>query len=610
MRNDEPEARNAVRWGRLAVLAGPLLALALALPHVGSGLISDDGAILAWVHRQPPLADALGPQYGLSSIRFWRPLTTLSFDVQEVWTGVAPAPLRLFNALAHALAALAAAGLVGALGARPWAMALAGLWVASFPHQGGTTGWPAGRVDALCLPLVLGALWAAFRARSGAAVLLAVLAIATKEMGWVVAPAALLLGLARGDGVRVAVVRAAPLAAAVALTIGLRPLLLGTWIGGYPGPGPDVAEVLRGAPVALARGVGWASGPVLLAAGVAIAVRRGVGSGALLAGLAAALVATFLLAHLVTGGEIPPEHLRTLLVPDALVGVGAAWALSRATGARAAPSAAKWLLVALVGAGLVARAEFARRDLATWAAAGDRAEQLLADVRKDAAEHTPDGGPLLFAAPPRLDADGRAYVLHFGAAERLRAPFAGTARALWPWRPMFAGVPEREWYGAAIGAVLDPAATAVRVSKVPLVVAGQFAGQVSGQRLSLAAADVSGAAARGPRLGLGEGTPALQDALQLAQVAAGAEVLLATDQGYAVAPLDPALLEQLVAAEGAALADLLRPLGAALLHAVEFGADGALVELRLVDAAGETLVRLGPLELHLEPDLVRFLRGG
>ena len=71
-----------------------LVVVAAVVPSLGTldaGLISEDGAALAYVDAHGPLADLTGPQYDLRTFRFWRPLVTLSLDLQEATTGVAPA---------------------------------------------------------------------------------------------------------------------------------------------------------------------------------------------------------------------------------------------------------------------------------------------------------------------------------------------------------------------------------------------------------------------------------------------------------------------------------------------------------------------------------------
>ncbi len=599
----------------LFLVAGPAVALALALPTLGAGLISDDGAILGWVARHPPLADALGPQYGLDQVRFWRPLTTLSFDLQEASTGVDALPLRAFNALAHALAALAAAllarALVGGSGAR-WAAALAGLWVATFPHQGGTTGWPAGRVDALCLPFVLLAVLWSLRERGILAAAAAALAIATKEMGWIAAPAALLFPWAAGLGWGTAVRRSAPVWAVTALAIGLRPLLLGDLVGGYPAGTIDPRAVLLGAPVALARGLGISTVLVGLVPLLWVALPRPVPGGirarGWVAGLVAGVGATLLLAHLVAQGAIAPEHLRTLLVPDALIGVGTAvalaWTLRRdpAMALSRVSGAVRGAAVVTIALTLGWRGVAAATDLRTWAEAGDRAQAQVDAARRDAHAMGASKTPAFDPRFARLDTAGRAYVLHWGAAERLRSPFEPAVRPVWPWRPAFGGgAAHREWLGADAGPLHDGGA-ATRED----LIAGELRVTTATGRLVIDPVDFA-SGAEGPRVALDVDRAALGGLPEDMRV----ELLLATDQGYASARLAHETLLAMVEA-GASVRQLIGAgsgeLQLLLVHAVDTGADKALLEVRAYGPDGAPLLRTRALPVDFAPSLRDFLR--
>ena len=174
---------------RLAAVLAAVLAVAAWIQgdSLSVPLISEDSSVLSYCQRQPALSDWDRPQYDLRTVRFWRPLMTLSMDLQAAWTGGDPAALRGFNWLCQALALLGlwrfGARLGGALPAL-----IAALWAATFPFQGGTLTWVVGRVDGQCLPALCWAAWAGAAGRPWALLAASLLAFGTKESG-VLAPA-------------------------------------------------------------------------------------------------------------------------------------------------------------------------------------------------------------------------------------------------------------------------------------------------------------------------------------------------------------------------------------------------------------------------------------
>ena len=212
----------------LGLLLVALVACWPSLGSLGAGLLSDDAVALGYVHRaEGVLLDWTGPQCGLSSVRFWRPLVTTSLALQEHWTGADPVPLRLFNLLAHALAALLLVGVGRRLGLGWPGALLGGLLAALYPDQGGTVTWIVGRVDSLTAPLFLGALWACLAGRSLLAAPLALLACSSKEIAFVLPLWALACAWGSGLGLRAACSRCLPLIGAVLLAFLLRRLALG-----------------------------------------------------------------------------------------------------------------------------------------------------------------------------------------------------------------------------------------------------------------------------------------------------------------------------------------------------------------------------------------------
>src|SRR5688572_17273339 len=151
-------------------LLGPglLVALLACLPSLGTfsaPWIAEDSLLLAQAHAEGHWPDWIRSQGGMQIVRFWRPLVSASWDLQEAWTGVAVVPLRIFNLSLHVLASVLVAALALRLGAGRIGACLAGAWVATFPEQGGTCTWLAGRTDLLCATLLLASVYTALGPR-------------------------------------------------------------------------------------------------------------------------------------------------------------------------------------------------------------------------------------------------------------------------------------------------------------------------------------------------------------------------------------------------------------------------------------------------------------
>jgi hypothetical protein len=590
-------------WWLLAVLAA---ALAPHLGSLGAPWISEDSAALAYVHRAGPWADWCQGQYGMRIVRFWRPLVTTTLGVQEAWTGIAPAPLRAFNLLGHAAAAVLAGLLALRLGGRRRGACAAGVLAALFPDVGGTVTWIVGRVDSQTVPLVLGAAWAAMRrgrspAWSVSAGALAFLAASSKELGFA-APGiglALLWGAADERGlarVRSALAGAAPLFAGAGVAFLLRRLALGAWVGGYPPP-PFGARDLLAAAVLVLRLFAWPLAALAAVALVGALSARAARSdrpterwSAPAAAALAALLALGPLLPLLADGVLEPQNRRVLFLADALLATALGAALGRVRGAPAA------LALVAVAALFPQRGAAARADVREWVASAELAAARVDHARAALASAPPSDEPLLDATFPRVH--GGAYCLAWGVADRFRAPFEATPRPVWPLRLMFVA-------GAAARA--RPPVTPPRdAPELPVSVGSR-------RDFGALAIEVDVARGLGPELELWGDYPA----------AARVEALVYTELGYEAAVLGPAAFGPpepgpdgpdgpdgtarpvMRVRLGAVLrASAVASLGEALLQAADAGARRAYLELRVVDGAqAPPLAASRRIPLTWSPDL-------
>ena len=635
------ERRPARAVGPLTAL---LVALAVAWPVWGllrAGLISDDGPVLAYVHAHGPFADWLQTEYDARFFRFWRPLVTLTLDVQAALTGTAPMPLRLFNVLGLLVAALAAVKLARQLGASGLGALLVGILVAWFPYQGGTVIWIVGRVDSQCVPLALLALVAVLAGRTGWACLALFLALATKEVAIAVVPAAFALVAARQaltPGVALGSARG-PLVGIVvtaAVVLVWRRLALGEWVGGYPGglgaalgAGESLqvlGNILRAtaAPLAgllvlaaLILVAGWllsragrqtgassgvegvevthAAAKRVPATAAAETSRQGgerprLVRGTLWISLAGLAAMAPLVGNLV-GGDLTAYHMRTTMLADALLCL----VLAVCVVPRAPRVLAHLGVLAFVVLGGL-RALEARADALEWGTAGERSEALVTELRERVERLVPAARtePVLTAALPRTY-EG-AYMFHWGVADRFRAPFRAANAPIWPWRALF---PERVGERASATQVVEhlrwPFRDELRtVPLLPVTVVASASDQTPLEAVPVTAALLT---EPGPLFAVSGTFPG-----------ARYEVLLFTELGFHVGvwggPLTGAELG--VVAEGAAdplpfggvlaLRDMLQlePGGPAsggpylyeaLRLAADMGATEAYLELRVVDDA-------------------------
>jgi hypothetical protein len=427
--------RRDLTLGGWCVLAVVLLAIVPSLGTLDAPLLADDAAILGYVEREGALEDWTGPQYGLQLVAFWRPMVTASWWAQEAITGDAVLPLRTLNLLCHVLSALALAAVARRIGCTRLGALVAGGMAALFPEQGGTVTWVAGRVDSLCTPLMLLACLCALDRRHLTAAVVAFLACATKEIGFLVPGWVFLLVWARGDRF-VEILRAfLPVLLAVLIAFVWRHLALGGWVGGYlaspgidPGSGPGALWTwVRESEVTIIGGA------VAVMAGALV---RTVRLRIVVAGAVCAVAGAGPLLQILQLGPLPEQNLRLLCVSDLGLCLVAAGALARPLPARrlvALPA-----LALLLFAGL--RGGLAFSDTHEWAEAGRVAEAACDEARAAVAGDAPSPHPVLFDRFPPLHAG--AYCLGFGVADRFRAPFPSTPRPIWPLRPLFEGTRE------------------------------------------------------------------------------------------------------------------------------------------------------------------------
>ena len=582
-----PEAPAATARRRVLVrgLAVALLVLAALLPSWGTlraPWIAEDATILGYVHREPPFADWLQPQLGAFTVPFWRPFVTTSWDVQEAWTGTAPAPLRAFNLACHVLAALVVALLARAAGAARAGALAAGLLAALFPYLGGTVTWIAGRTDGLSSLLLASACLCALRRRSVLAALVTFLACATKEFGFLAPGWVLVLAWARRAALADCIRLALPVLVGAVVALVWRRFALGQWLGGYPPSGIPWSSALAGATSALGAGLAGVlvSGALALAAGLwARTAHVRLYLAALLCGASAAL----LLWPLVTDGVLEAQNLRLLRVADLGLCLAAGAALGRAPREGMATRAAlpAVLLIVLVGA----RAFGARQDARTWAEAARVSAAAIERARERADELGPSALPLLYGGFPATF-EG-AYALGYGVADRYRAPFPAPPRPVWPARALFPGA------GDVFTPALDAQGFLAPEAGAPgtLVVRGADGERVRRVELSASFLDAD------------DPTPRLW----LAGVPAGTRVLavLYTELGFEeafLAPGDTLTVRELLAREGGGVT-----LGDALLFPATLGAARAFLELRAL-ADGAVVATSDWIELAWTPDVVAAAR--
>ncbi len=578
------EDRTAARSRTLVVLlAVGLLALVPSLGTFHAPLAADDGAILGNVARRSSVADLWGPQYGLHLIRFWRPFTTWSWELQFLTTGTEALPLRLLNVFCHVATACLAALIVLRLRGAWIAAVIAGALVALFPHQGGTVTWVAGRVDSLCVFFVVLGGAVALGPRPSLAAIPALLACGAKETGFSVLAWIVLLRWAAGDAPRELLRRTRIPALVVFACLAWRAVALGTVLGGYPSAPPSVDGVVRAV-------AAWAPpvAPLLVLAVFATlfgwATKR-IHPRLALAGVLIGAVGFAPMLPMLLGGVLEQSNVRWLLAGES----GLALTVAAGFFGARAWRGDLWIAGLVLVPFLAFRGRAAWHDTYEWAEAGRVAEERVQAARALVAAEAPSARPILYDGFLPVWKD--AYCLKFGAVDRLRAPFEPTPRPVWPLRTVFGRAEDARPMSVALrddGSVWpwrDPRPASLSV----------FQGDAAVERITLEEAlfrdDYDGAPLRVT------GCP--PDAFL--------EFATFTEMGYEPAAWEPTgeggehrinLREVLLRSNGNV------SVGGTLLTSADVGATRAYLEVRAFDAAGKIVAASNWIEVTWPPELV------
>jgi hypothetical protein len=577
------EPASDARGAWLDTILVALLALAPSLGSLDAPWIAEDALLLEEAHSEGPWKDWLRSQGGMEIVGFWRPVVSLAWGLQERWTGPSVVPLRAFNLALHAGVVVLALALARRLGAGRGAAFLVSLWVASFPEQGGTSTWLAGRTDLLGAGFLLASVHVALGPRPLLAGPLAFLACASKEFGFLAPLWIGALALQRGERGFALWRRLGPASAFVALAFVWRTLVLGG-VGGYSGSSPPLLDGLLGTARAFTFSSGaFILGPLGLLA-VLVVARRARLSIAVPLGLA--LASTALLYPLLADGLLEPQNRRLFFVADCAIALGLAGSM-RAFEGRAARRCVAGLALALCGL----RSALAWQDTHEWARAARLGEELVARSRQAVCLAPEGDAPVLFPGFPL--SEGGAYCLGFGVAARFRPPFPASPRPVWPWRLLAAADPARErWPGvpARPDGAWWPLDDTSNLPRLLVRVDGGDARQIELDERALAAPPDES-----QRLALEGGTPL-----------AVLEALVVTEHGYepfSLGALDPqgrwqgSLVELLRATNGAVAA------GGVLAQAADLGARRAYLELRSLDEQGHVRASGPWIELRWSREL-------
>jgi hypothetical protein len=574
------------------------------------------------------LRDLGRPTYGLSSVRFYRPLVSISIAAQAAVSTDA-GWLRSANLVLFFVGIASACALARRMGVGLLGIVFVGLWLALFPGGPGDWCWIVGRVDAFSFGLgYLGlAILLAGEApptwpravAAGAAFFGATL---SKESAIAFAPAAPLLAAAiHGAGAaagatagaaasprRVAIARSLAAALFVGLAWGLRAFALDFASGGYVGAPASLAlwlQSLRWDSLSGAASVATGAPPlaalpfVALPFVVVLLAPRSAGpesrretrslGWALLA--CAALFAAPSLVGLGAGG-VEPVHAR--LFPTFYAALGLAFALAL----RSLPGPA-WLAGALAALLLVPPGAALARSITNYR---DAASRLAADSEViEAARRARPGAPILvFAGAYQGWPDGGAHALlyNLGLPERFAPPFAPSGPAVWPLRP---ALPAIESDPLAIArdtpwlVIRDVAHAGVRLlDRAPDEIARE--GVVLPHSLSGADARAMAAGELDREFRLPAGPPG-----------AAPFAVLFTNVGFARAPVDASQQSWkrllLAPITGAKI-----PLYEVIGFAADYRARRFFLLFQWVDRAGAPLAQTPLFEVDLAPDFADFIR--
>ena len=426
----------------------PLAAVAPSWGTLGAGLVAEVSSVLGFVHREGPFADWLTSQYDVRFARFWRPLVTTTIGLQVLWTSADAVPLRLFNLVCHASAAVLIARLVLRLGPGKWGALVAGVLVAFYPYQGGTVTWVVGRVDSLCLPLLVAGCLSALDGRPVRTAVFSFLAMATKEVAFVLPLWIFILALGRDPRNRLssAARSAAPAFFVLCGVLVWRRLALGVWLGGYipigataPGLGEILLPGLWFALVVLYPAL-LLTGAMGLLAHLAGCLDRRIW----ICGLVASLVGALPVLEILAFEGAVPRNLRRFLLADA----GLALAMAACFAGHPRRKIIFSLLLLVLAGTVTWRGVASRTSTLKWAHGGDVGAALVDTVRRALADVEAATCPVLVEKVPATQ-DG-ALVLAYGLADHFRPPFPRSPRPVWPWRPLFYGV--HSWRSPVIAA--------------------------------------------------------------------------------------------------------------------------------------------------------------
>lgn len=414
---------------RLPGLFAVLVVAAAFVPTLGDPFLSDDASAVRMVSERGAWQDFTGPQYGLSTARFYRPLLTLSLEMQYAVSGSDPFLWRLANLLFLLATVWLLYVWATKLDLPPWAAAACALAFGLGAPAPGATAWVVGRSDGLMTLLAIGAcLTAAATQRVRVAVALAVAACLVKET-----PAGLLLYflwyLGTKPGWKVHGPRVA--AGCLAGLMVARRLALGSWTGGYAGGASLVPGWghLEGLPMALGRvlcpGVPWAGAVMLGLLVVWVALGRDRKIARLLASVLCCCLPLVQLWPL--GAD--PLHSRLYLLPSAFLCL----AVGRLASGLGRAGAARWGLLGLWTAAVCVQG--GGGGIADHHAAGAKVAETDHEVRRIDRLAGSDGPPLLLVdgVPGAV---GSAYCFRWGLADRyaLQRP---DARPVWPLQRVF-----------------------------------------------------------------------------------------------------------------------------------------------------------------------------
>lgn len=583
--------RDAARFWWVGAL---LFALAPSWGTLDTPWIAEDAAILAHVHATGPADDALGTQYGLHIVRFWRPVVSLTWWVQERLTGIDPVPLRLFNLGLHALTAVLLGLLIRRLGGSAAAALLAAALAASYPFQGGTVTWLAGRTDGLIGALFMGTLLASVAGRRVLELLLVFTACATKEFAFVLPAWLGLLAWGRGGDLATTWRATWPAGLVAAAALILRRMAVGSFTGGYTGgaSGLDLTGVVRGLTSAA---TGLAPTLILLAAAVAMGSwARCLSARLLAAGGGMALAVVLPLLPLLRHGPLGAQNERLYW----MVELGLAFAIASSFVKLGGKTG--WRMVGplmLLSAGLGLRFADARSDVLEWSEAGWVGERAVNAARERVADLEPRPEPLLWAGFPATY-EG-AYCLGFGLVDRFRAPFPASARPIWPERTLFVGeerLRPRVEQADAQG-FRDPFDLAAAPGVMPLRarVDGVLV-EAGGPVIPIDERVAKSEEDRSPRL-----------TFEAAPAGSLLELVILTEAGIESAVAGTFSADgkaELTLSQLCDAANEVATLGMALAQSADLGAVAAYLEVRALDDLGTVLATTQPLRLEWAADLL------